>query len=93
MGAAADQREREMSNDVFKVNRPGVRALLRSEMVLREMERRARAVAAVAGPGHVVDSSIGRNRARAAVITTTGAAIRAEAKDRNLTRAINAARD
>lgn len=77
----------------FKVNRAGVRKLLRSEGVFRDLERRARAVAEVAGPGHRVDASVGRNRARAAVITDTPEARRAEGRDRNLTRALNAARD
>ncbi len=82
-----------MSTSKFKLRRAGVRELLRSEGVLRDLERRARDVAAQAGPGHVVDSKIGRNRARVAVLAVTADARLAEATDRNLTRAINAARD
>lgn len=75
-----------------KINRRGVRELLRSDRVLRELQRRARLVAAAAGDGHRIDSQVGKNRARAAVITDTTAARKAEAKNRNLTRAMDAAR-
>lgn len=74
------------------LNRRNVRAILRSEAVRADLVRRADNIAAAAGPGHIVDSQIGRNRARAAVITATFPAMRAEARDRNLTRAIDAGR-
>jgi hypothetical protein len=74
------------------LNRRNIRALLKSEAVRADLERRAENIAAAAGPGHIVDSQIGRNRARAAVITSTAEAMRAEATDRNLTRAIDAGR-
>lgn len=74
------------------LNRKNVRELLRSEGVLNDLVRRAENIAAAAGPGHKVDSQIGRNRARAAVITTSIEAMLAEARDRNLTRAIDAGR-
>lgn len=74
------------------LNRKNVRELLRSEGVRDDLVRRARNIAEAAGPGHVVDSQIGRNRARAAVITGTFEAMHAEARDRNLTRAIDAGR-
>jgi hypothetical protein len=74
------------------LNRRNIRALLKSEAVRADLERRAENIAAAAGPGHIVDSQIGRNRARAAVITATAEAMRAEATDRNLTRAIDAGR-
>lgn len=70
----------------------GIRALLRSEAIRADLARRAEAVAAAAGEGHITDSEIGRNRARAAVITATGKAMRNEAENRSLTRAIDAAR-
>lgn len=47
---------------------------------------------AAAGPGHRMESSVGRNRARVAVITDTPAAMVEEARHRNLTRAFGAAR-
>lgn len=81
-----------MARARIKLNRAGVRALLRDPKVEADLARRARAIAAAAGPGHQVDSSIGRNRARAAVITETVEAKLAEATDRDLTRAIDAGR-
>lgn len=68
------------------------RALLRSDEVKADLERRARRIAAAAGPGHVVDSDTGRNRARAEVVTGTFEAKRGEAVHHNLTRAIDAGR-
>lgn len=74
------------------LNRRNIRDLLRSESVRADLERRAENIARAAGPGHKVDSQVGRNRARAAVITTSAEAMAAEARDRNLTRAIDAGR-
>lgn len=74
------------------LNRRNIRQLLRSEAVRADLKRRADNIARAAGPGHTVDSEIGRNRARAAVITTSFQAMHAEARNRNLTRAIDAGR-
>lgn len=74
------------------LNRKGIRDLLRSEQVRADLVRRAHNIAAAAGDGHTVDSQIGRNRARAAVITTSIPAMIREARDRNLTRALDAGR-
>jgi hypothetical protein len=49
-------------------------------------------VAAVAGEGHEVQTWTGKNRVRITVRTITRSARRREAKDRNLLRAIDAAR-
>lgn len=57
-----------------------------------DLERRARAIAANAGEGMEVDIEVGANRARASVRTTTIRAMRAEATQRALTRAIDAGR-
>ncbi|MPZ66169.1 MAG: hypothetical protein GEU83_11860 [Pseudonocardiaceae bacterium] len=70
----------------------GVRDLLRSPGVLGDLERRARAIADRAGPGHDVESEVGANRARAVVYTVTFDAMLAEAHQRTLTRAIDAGR-
>lgn len=81
-----------------KVNRTAVRTLLRSSEMRAELERRARRIAAAADAnagtpgGHRVDSDIGKNRARAAVITATPKAMHQEATKRSLTRAIDAGR-
>lgn len=74
------------------LNRKNVRELLRSEGVRADLHRRAENIAASAGPGHRAESEIGRTRARAAVITATHQAIVAEARHRNLTRALDAGR-
>lgn len=75
------------------MNHAGVRELLRSAEVQADLKRRAEAIAAAAGPGMEVRTSVGPNRARAVVITGDGDAIRAEATDKALTRAIDAGRD
>lgn len=75
-----------------QVNGKAVRDLLRSPEVQEDLRGRARRIAAAAGPGHRVDTDVGRNRARAAVITDTFEARHAEATRRTLTRAIDAGR-
>lgn len=74
------------------LNSQAVRALLRSPEMQQDLERRARRIASAAGEGHRVEAGAGRNRARAVVITETREAMRAEATDRNLTRAVDAGR-
>lgn len=81
-----------MTDVKIKVNRKGVRELLRSPEVLADLERRAHRIANAAGPGHRVESQVGANRARVAVITDTIEAMVAEATDRRLTQAIDAGR-
>ena len=75
-----------------KVDSGAVRRLLQSPEVRADLERRAHAIAAAAGPGMEVDSEVGPTRARASVRTATRDAVLAEAKDRALTRAIDAGR-
>lgn len=77
---------------VVQLNRSGIRDLLRSAEVERDLRDRAESVSRAAGPGHVVDSDIGPTRARAAVITETFEAMRAEATGHALTSALDAAR-
>lgn len=60
--------------------------------LLEELERRANAMANAAGDGMDVDVRVGRTRARASVRTGTPEAMRAEARDKTLTRAIDAGR-
>ena len=74
------------------LNRAAVRALLRSPEVKADLERRARSISAAAGPGNEVESEVGINRARAAVVTETVEAMLNEAKNRTLTRALDAGR-
>jgi len=69
----------------------GYEALLRSQGVVNELRRRGNAAVRAAGEGHEVEVYQGVDRARARVRTTTAKAARAEALERNLTRAMTAA--
>lgn len=77
---------------VIKLNKAGMRELLRSTGVQQDMERRARQIAAAAGDGMAVESEIGPNRARAEVRTDTFEAMHAEATSRSLSSAVDAGR-
>ena len=77
-----------MLSDLIELNRAGVGSVLR---LPGHLQARGRRVAAAAGPGHEMSTSVG-NRARVVVYPTTYAARRAEATDRKLTRAVDAAR-
>lgn len=81
-----------MSVMKIKLNRAGIRQLLKLPEVQADLARRAQAIATAAGPGMEVNQQIGANRARASVRTETTAARLAEARDRTLTRAIDAGR-
>lgn len=76
----------------IELNHSAVRQLLRSDEVKADLERRAKRIADAAGPGHDVDVSTGRNRARADVATESFAARYRESTERTLTRAIDAGR-
>lgn len=76
----------------IKLNLEGFRKLRTSKKVIEDLERRGRNVAAAAGPGMEASTYVGRNRARVSVIANTPAAKRREAKDRALTRALDAGR-
>ena len=82
-----------MAKDVrVKLNSSGVRALLKSEPVQRDLRSRAQRIAAAAGPGMEVEESVGASRARAAVVTATFEAKAAEARSGALTSALGAGR-
>jgi hypothetical protein len=88
-----------MAKTKIKLNSSEIRKLLQGKSqysgVREDLERRARAIAAAAGgseAGFEVGTNVGPNRARASVVTTTAEAMRAEAEDRTLTRAIDAGR-
>lgn len=76
----------------IKINRRAVRELMRSPEMEQDLARRARAIAAAAGDGHEIDLWIGRNRVRATVRAETFPARAREARDKSLTRAIDAGR-
>ena len=73
---------------IVVMNGKGVRELLRSSDVAKILRGHADRIAGRAGPGHEVEVDVGRNRARAVVITATPDAIRSEATHRTLTRAV-----
>lgn len=76
------------------MNMAGFRAIRTDPAVLADVQARASRIASAAGDGFAVDSEItgGRGRARAVVYTGTFAAMKAEAVDAALTRAIDAGR-
>lgn len=77
----------------FVLNEEGIRELLRSTEMADHLKDRAEKIAAAAGPGHEVRTDDGPNRARASVVTATPEAMRSEATNRTLTRAIDAGRN
>lgn len=76
----------------IELNRAGIRQLLTSREMQADLDRRAGNIAAAAGPGMRADSEPTATRARAEVVTETWEAKAAEARDRSLTRAIDAGR-
>lgn len=81
-----------MAKVQVRMNAAGARSILRSDSVRAFLKARADRIASAAGPGMEASSMVGPNRARASVITATFKARRAEAKDRRLTRALDAGR-
>lgn len=71
----------------IKLNRRGMRDLLRDPAVKASLEAEARKIATRAGSGHVSKSDTTAARARAVVTAETRDAKVKEATDRNLTRA------
>lgn len=81
-----------MKTIISKVSGPGVAKILKDPRSATMLLGKAQKIADAAGPGMRASVVIGRNRARASVITETRAAKRAEATNRALTRAIDAGR-
>jgi hypothetical protein len=75
-----------------KMNSKGSRELLKSPEVQAELKRRADAIAQRAGAGFVAKVKVGKTRALASVSADTADAMRAEATDRVLLKALDAAR-
>lgn len=76
-----------------KLNSRGIQAIMKSAGVKADLDRRARRIAAAAGPGvEAKPAESGAERARAAVVTTTYQGRLNEARDRRLSRAIDAGR-
>lgn len=75
-----------------QIDRKAVGQFLKSDDVARITAEAGRRIQRQAGEGFEVQTSIGRTRARTAVIAVTYEARVAEARDRRLTRAIGAGR-
>lgn len=73
--------------DKLKLNRAIVRDLLKDPDLEAHLLAEAEAIAARAGEGFVASSTIGKNRARASVITDSFKAMRDEAKYGTLSKA------
>jgi hypothetical protein len=76
----------------IQMNYKGMKQIMKSAPVLADLLRRGRAVQAAAGSGFMVTHRIGSSRARVSVITSNDRGRRAEATNRSLTRALDAAR-
>lgn len=76
----------------IKLDDRGMKTIKRLPEIAADIEKRTRKVAAAAGPGMRSKVSQGRDRVRGTVWTGTYAAKKAEAEDRALTRALDAAR-
>lgn len=85
-----------MAKIKVKLNRGEIRKLMRGEGdysgVREDLERRGRAVAEAAGEGMEAETTVGRNRVRVSVRAATHEAVVAEAKDRSLSKGLDAAR-
>ena len=73
--------------DGLKLNRKQVRDMLKDPALEKHLLAEAEAIAARAGDGFTASSMIGRNRARASVITDSFSAMYREAKDGTLSKA------
>jgi hypothetical protein len=75
-----------------QMNSRGASRLMTSAPIRADLLSRAEAIAERAGDGFEASVSYGRDRALASVRATTADAMRAEAKDRALTKAMDAGR-
>lgn len=77
----------------IQLNPANIRSeILKADGVRRDIERRCEAVAAAAGEGYEPSVVDGRNRVRGSVITDTFEAMRDNAINQTLMRALDAAR-
>jgi hypothetical protein len=76
----------------MNLRKDNIGKILNSLAVQAELKRRADRIAAAAGEGMLSSVQAGKNRARASVITATPQARNNEARNRALTRALDAGR-
>lgn len=75
-----------------KINHGVAREILRAGWVLDDVKERVERIAEVAGPGMEPHAEVGHHRVVGAVVTATPEAIERQARDRALTRALDAGR-
>jgi len=75
------------------MNSAGIQALLKSQEVQDELSARADRIAAAAGDGFEVQTTVGKTRAHSSVNSMTADAWYQEAAHKTLTSAIDAGRD
>ena len=78
-----------MSNFVFKLNRAGVRELLKSSEMQDVLKKHATTIKNRAGDGYEQDIYIGRNRANAMVKAETFKARKDNSKNNTLLKAVH----
>ncbi len=76
----------------IELHRDGIRDLLKSPEVRQDLERRGWAIAAAAGEGYEIESTVGPNRARVEIRTATTDARITEATNHTLIGALDAGR-
>jgi hypothetical protein len=81
-----------MADPIVRLNTRGVNQIMKSAGVQAELDRRAKLIADAAGPGFTSVSNPHRWVARAFAQTASLYGMRAEAKDRRLSRALEAGR-
>lgn len=81
-----------MADVKVKLKIRGINAVMKSNPVQSEVARRAVRIAKAAGPGFEAVVNPAKYTARAFVRTTDDASRKAEAKDKTLTRALDAGR-
>ena len=78
-----------MSKVKVKLNRAGVRELLKSAEVMAMLEQEAQTRASAAGAGYGVNTYVGRNRCNAEILAETAAARRDNLDNNTLVRLIS----
>ena len=79
-----------MSNFKFKLNRSGVRELLRSSEMQGVLDNYATNIQAKCGEGYITDIYVGKNRANAMISTSTYQASADNMKNNTILKAVGA---
>lgn len=78
-----------MSNVVFKLNKDGVKELLRSEQMKSVCQEYANSIAGSLGEGYEVNTYIGTNRANASIGAVSDSAIKDNSENDTLIKAVS----